>query len=134
MANEQLDVDEAVPSVELHEFLVHLAPIVEALGGRIVSADEAQAGDTPILWRATTVGYVQGSELHGALDRLVRLVEREAGRGLEEMDRAQKQLAVRRLDELGAFLLRGAVEDIAQLMGVSRVTLYSYLNAIRPEA
>lgn len=127
-----VDVDKAVPSVELQEFLVHLAPIVEALGGTIVPVRDAEPADVPIVWRGAAVGYVQGSELHGALDRLVGIVEREAGYGLDEMNRSQKQSAVRRLDELGAFLLRGAVEDIAQLMGVSRVTLYSYLNAIRP--
>jgi hypothetical protein len=46
------------------------------------------------------------------------------------MSRAQKQTTVRLLDEHGAFLLRGAVDDVASWMGVSRVTLYSYLNAI----
>ncbi len=46
------------------------------------------------------------------------------------MPRADKQIAVRRLDEQGAFLLRSAVEDVATWMGVSKVTLYSYLNAI----
>ncbi|MDH3299814.1 MAG: helix-turn-helix domain-containing protein [Acidimicrobiia bacterium] len=128
-----VDLDGAVPAVELQEFLVHLAPIVDAFGGAIVPVSDADPADTPIIWRGTLVGYVQGSELHGALDRLVGVVEREAGCSLEEMNRSQKQTAVRRLDELGAFLLRGAVEDIAHLMGVSRVTLYSYLNAIRPK-
>lgn len=128
-----VDLDMAVPAVDLQEFLVHLAPIVDAFGGTIVSVSDADPADTPIMWRGTLVGYVRGSELHGALDRLVGLVEREAGYSLDEMNRSQKQTAVRRLDELGAFLLRGAVEDIAQMMGVSRVTLYSYLNAIRPK-
>lgn len=127
-----VDNHKAVPAVDLQQFLVHLAPIVTAFGGTIVSVSDAQAADVPITWRGAVVGYVQGSELHGALDRLVGVVEREAGHSLQEMNRSQKQAAVRRLDELGAFLLRGAVEDIAQMMGVSRVTLYSYLNAIRP--
>ena len=130
-ATANVDADKAVPSVDLQEYLVHLAPIVDALGSTIVSVKDAEAADTPIVWRGVIVGYVQGSELHSALDRLVGVVEREAGHNLDEMNRSQKQTAVRRLDELGAFLLRGAVEDIAQLMGVSRVTLYSYLNAIR---
>ncbi len=49
------------------------------------------------------------------------------------MDRHQKQVAVRGLDERGVFLLRGAVEEIASRMGVSRVTLYNYINAIDSE-
>lgn len=81
-------------------------------------------------WQGEVVAYLRVNELHGALERLVSSVEREIGGRLSEMDRAQKQAAVRRLDEQGAFLLRGAVEDVAGWMGVSRVTLYSYLNAI----
>ena len=34
------------------------------------------------------------------------------------------------LDEKGAFILRRAVEDVADAMGVSRITVYNYLNAI----
>ena len=34
------------------------------------------------------------------------------------------------LDERGAFTLRRAVEDVADAMGVSRITVYNYLNAI----
>lgn len=133
MAEEQLDIDHVDRSVELDEFLIHLAPVVEAMGGRLVAGEVAESNDIAVLWRAAVVSYVRGPELHGALGRLVTIVERETGRGLDAMNRSEKQAAVRRLDELGAFLLRGAVENIAQLMGVSRVTLYSYLNAIRPK-
>ena len=76
------------------------------------------------------MAYLRLVELHGALERYVAKVERELGAQLLEMDRAQKQAAVRRLDEQGVFLLRGAVEDVAGRMGVSKVTLYNYLNAI----
>ncbi len=44
-------------------------------------------------------------------------------------DPAQEN-AVRLLDERGAFILRRAVEDVADAMGVSRITIYNYLNAI----
>jgi len=95
-----------------------------------VPARSSRPGDYPIVWDGEELGFVRGSELHGALDRLVHGVERESGARLAEMDRTQKQAAVRQLDEQGAFLLRGAVEDLATTMGISRVTLYSYLNAI----
>ena len=63
---------------------------------------------------------------------LIAAVETELGRPCTDMDRSQKQVAVRRLDEQGAFRLRGAVEEVAARMGVTRATLYTYLNAIRP--
>lgn len=37
------------------------------------------------------------------------------------------------LYERGAFLFCGAVEEVADLMGVSRITIYNYLNATRRE-
>ena len=68
--------------------------------------------------------------LHGALDRLIESVERELGAKLPHLTREQKQRAVRLLDEAGAFTWRRSVEDVADALGVSRITVYNYLNAI----
>ncbi|MEE9414580.1 MAG: helix-turn-helix domain-containing protein [Acidimicrobiales bacterium] len=68
--------------------------------------------------------------LEHALDQMVRSAERDLGTNADEWDRSQKQAVVRMLDERGAFLLRGAVDDIAKIMGVSRITIYNYLSAI----
>ena len=106
---------------------------MEALGATVVPERSARPGDFPVEWHGTTLPYVRNAELHSALGRLVSSVEREIGVPLADMSRADKQAAVRRLDEQGAFLLRGAVDDVAHMMGVSRVTLYTYLNAIRPD-
>jgi predicted transcriptional regulator YheO len=53
----------------------------------------------------------------------------EMGAGLEELSREDKQRAVKVLEERGAFNLRGSVEDVADRLGVSRFTVYNYLNA-----
>ena len=68
--------------------------------------------------------------LHGALDRLIDVVEARARRPPPDLVREDKQRAVRMLDERGAFTLRRAVEQVADAMGVSRITVYNYLNAI----
>jgi len=115
-------------------FVRALRPIVETLGGSIVPERSSRPGDHPIEWDGEVVGYLRGSELHGALDRQIHGVEREFGVRLADMDRGQKQAAIRQLDQRGAFLLRGAVDDVAGWMGVSRVTLYSYLNALNADA
>ena len=112
------------------QFLQDLKPLVDALGATIVPVRSARSGDVPIEWHGEKIGYVRSAELHGALERLVSNLEREAGNTLHDMTREQKQLAVRRLDEQGAFLLRHSVESVAAMMGVSKVTLYTYLNAI----
>ncbi len=120
-------------SADPENFLGALRPLVEALGAALIPEQSARPGDVPVEWNGSTVTYVRGAELHGALERLVTTVERETGSTLQDMSRTEKQTAVRVLDEQGAFLLRGAAENIAKRMGVSRVTLYTYLNAIRPE-
>ena len=68
--------------------------------------------------------------LHDALASMIRAAERDIGSSSVEWTRAEKQQVVRMLDEQGAFLLRGAVDDMARIMGVSRITIYNYLNAI----
>ena len=68
--------------------------------------------------------------LHDALASMIRAAERDIGAASDQWSRAEKQRVVRLLDEQGAFLLRGAVDDMAKIMGVSRITIYNYLNAI----
>jgi predicted transcriptional regulator YheO len=57
-------------------------------------------------------------------------VETELAGPLDQLSREDKQRAVRLLDQHGAFILRRAVEDVADAMGVSRITVYNYLNAL----
>lgn len=67
-------------------------------------------------------------ELHNALARLIGDVERELGGKLDTLDRAAKQRAVRLLKERGAFGLRKSVSTVAEALGVTRFTVYNYLN------
>jgi hypothetical protein len=105
-------------------------PVVEALGASLVAVEDAEPGDLPLRWEGATLAMVRMAPLHGALDRLIEGVERELGGPLPGLCREDKQRAVRMLDERGAFTLRRAVEDVADAMGVSRITVYNYLNAL----
>lgn len=117
----------------MHPALDMLKPLADTLGGMVVEADELLEGDVALEWEGEVIGGYRPAGLQGALDRLLTTVEREFGMPINELNRAGKQEAVRRLDELGAFNLRRAVEDIADHLQVSRFTVYNYLNAsIRP--
>ena len=108
----------AVPQADLPEAVASLMQAAYANGATVVSID---------------VGVVSGARppaLHGALDRIIESVERELGNKLSELSRNDKQKAIRLLDDQGAFILRRAVEDVADAMKVSRITVYNYLNAI----
>ena len=113
-----------------HPVLATLQPLVDVLGCSVIEADQIENSDIPLVYEGQLIAAVRLPDLHGALARLIDSVEREMGQQLSEMNREQKQLAIRLLDERGAFTLRRAVEDVADAMGVSRITVYNYLNAI----
>ena len=102
-----------------------------AVGGELVDDPQPiEPGDLPLRGRGTTVGAFRLPWLHGALDRLD--YRSSASRWTApDLSREGKQVAVRLLDDRGAFLLRRSVEDVADALGVSRITVYNYLSAMR---
>jgi predicted transcriptional regulator YheO len=64
-----------------------------------------------------------------ALQQLVR----DVGKPLHQFSRDDKIGVVRSLDQLGVFSLRGAADTIAEKLGVSRASVYSYLKDAREE-
>lgn len=117
----------------MHPFLEGVAPLAAKLGGTLVDGSELIDGDIPLYFGGALVGGYRAGGLQGALDRLIEQIEREVGCPLPQLDRQGKQDVVRRLDELGAFNLRKAVEDIADRLEVSRFTVYNYLNSTTRE-
>jgi hypothetical protein len=115
---------------EPHPLIRAVRPVVDAVGATFVPPDQSEASDVPLVWEGRTIAVVRMPPLHGALDRLIDVVAAELGARLPLLSREDKQRAVRLLDERGAFILRRAVEDVADAMGVSRITVYNYLNAI----
>ena len=113
-----------------HPLVSAVRPVLDAFGASLVPANAREPSDVPLVWEDEVVAAVRMPPLHGALDRLIDSVEAELGAPLPLLTREQKQRAVRLLDERGAFILRRAVEDVADAMGVSRITVYNYLNAI----
>lgn len=113
-----------------HPLLAAIGPVIDAVGASVVPVDERDPADIPLVWDGEVIAVVRLPPLHGALDRLIESVEQELGGRLPALSREDKQRAVRLLDERGAFILRRAVEDVADAMGVSRITVYNYLNAI----
>ena len=113
-----------------HPLLRAVKPVIDAVGATLVAPADQEPSDVPLIWNGEVVAAVRMPPLHGALDRLIDTVETELGGPLPALSREDKQRAVRLLDERGAFILRRAVEDVADAMGVSRITIYNYLNAI----
>lgn len=55
----------------------------------------------------------------------------EIGKHPATMNVDEKTQLTRQLEENGTFLLKGAVEQVAQMMGVTKFTVYNYLKKVR---
>lgn len=113
------------------ELFVTLGPLLDAIGGDAVEVDAIASGDIPLSWKGELVGAIRLPPLSHALELLVSRIEAELGAPLADLDRVGKQIAVRMLEEQGAFMLRKSIEYVADAMGVSRITIYNYLNALK---
>jgi DNA binding protein with HTH domain len=114
----------------VHPLANAIAPLLEHIGGNAVPADEREPGDIVLYWEGVPAIAVRlpDAELTSVLDRMIRVVEGELGGRLPDLPRPEKQRAVRLLAERGAFTLRKSVETVAKALGVSRFTVYNYLN------
>jgi DNA invertase Pin-like site-specific DNA recombinase len=110
--------------------LTTIKPLISAIGGVLIDVDHIKNGDVTLEVDGIIVAAIRLPALHGALERMIESVERELGTKLSDLSRTAKQRAIRLLDERGAFTLRRAVEDVADAMGVSRITVYNYLNSL----
>jgi hypothetical protein len=112
------------------ELAAAIGPLVQAIGASVLPVGEAATTDVVLHWNGAPALAVR-VDINGTLAGLIASVEAELGGRLGSLDRSGKQAAIRILDERGAFAIRKAIEDVADAMGVSRITIYNYLNAIR---
>ena len=116
---------------DVAEYLASMRTVAVEIGATIVSPKQMRPTDVALHWQGEVVGGLRMPDLRTALPRMIRQVERELGGRLRDLSREEKQRAIHRLDERGAFALRKSVEDIADAMGVSRMTIYTYLETIQ---
>jgi len=105
-------------------------------GSLVVEVDTSAVQGLARVLRSLDPG--QGDQQNGsfthvdrALDELITMGEAQIGHSIQEMSRLEKRRLVRFLDERGAFTLRKSVETVAELLGVTRFTVYNYLDAVR---
>ena len=120
-------------TVLTHPVFATLRPVLDAVGADPVPPELLAKSDVPLEWEGELIGGIRLRSLEGAVPRMVDQIVGEMGADVDGLSREEKQQVVRLLNERGAFLIRGAVEEVADLMGVSRITIYNYLNATRRE-
>ena len=141
-----------------HPLLTALTPLLDRIGGTVVDPDRLEPADVPLSWDGAVIAGIRlpatGSGQAGAADpsrqaaegNLAAIVDNDAANGLDgiladlsaqfgsplaELPRPRKQEAVRMLEESGAFSYRKSVETVAAALGISRFTVYNYLNRDR---
>ncbi|GAA2248036.1 DNA-binding protein [Streptomyces ruber] len=112
-------------------FVSAVKPLVDAMGGEMLPPGQAGPDDVVLSWEGADVVAVRLPQLAESLDHILAAMERERGRPLAELDRKAKQEVVRVLEARGAFSVRHGVETVATALGVSRFTVYNYLNRER---
>jgi hypothetical protein len=116
-----------------------LTPLLRRVGGVVVEDGAVGPDDVPValvggpvvhvrLAQPAEDGPAESADLSDGLARLIADVERELGGPLAQLPRAGKQQAVRLLEERGAFEMRRSAETVAEALGVTRFTVYNYLN------
>lgn len=94
----------------------------------MVAPDRAGPDDVVLSWEGVDVVAVRLPQLADSLDHILVALERKQGKPLADLDRKSKQEVVRALEARGAFSVRHGVETVASALGVSRFTVYNYLN------
>lgn len=74
---------------------------------------------------------VKNADVLDILDHLIQSTIKETGKLVEQMSKDDKAQVIKYLDEKGTFLVRGSVNWVAKKLGMSRNTVYSYLEQYR---
>jgi hypothetical protein len=111
-----------------HPLRAAVKPLADAMGAELVAPDDARGDDVVLSWEGEQVVAVRLPHLADSLDHILADLERRHGKRLAELGRREKQSVVRILEERGAFSVRHGVETVASALGVSRFTVYNYLN------
>ncbi len=111
-----------------HPLVSAVKPLVDAMGAELLGPDRAEQDDVVLAWEGRDVIAVRLPQLSDSLDHILAAMERRHGMPLADLDRKAKQSVVRTLEARGAFSVRHGVETVAGALGVSRFTVYNYLN------
>lgn len=111
-----------------HPLVSAVRPLVDAIGAEFVPLQDPGPDDVVLCWEGRDVVAVRLPRLADWLGHLLADLRRRHGKPLDQLDRGSKQAVVRTLEERGAFSVRHGVETVAAALGVSRFTVYNYLN------
>jgi len=72
-------------------------------------------------------------EMDVLMEEIISDAVRRNGKPISLLNKREKTLAVQQMQQRGLFIVKGGVERAAAALGVSRYTIYNYLEALRQE-
>jgi len=108
----------------------YLASARDILNALVSTTDANQVADEP---NSNGESEVFADNVEELSDLLIARAITAVGVPVEKMRKAHKVAVISDLDNRGFFLLRDAVETVAERLNVTRYTIYNYLNEIRGE-
>jgi predicted transcriptional regulator YheO len=73
------------------------------------------------------------NKVEDVLSQLIEDAIRSTGKSSSECNREDKIAVISYLDARGAFLIRYSMEKVASLLGISKFSIYNYLNDMRAD-
>lgn len=70
------------------------------------------------------------NDINDVLDKMIKVAIDQVDKPVPFMEKEDKLKVIKFLEQKGAFTIKGAVERIADYLGVSRYTVYNYLKEI----
>ena len=120
--------------LEDHPLIVAITPLVERLNAELLAPADATKDDVSLSWDGEPVVAVRlTAARESGVSALLAEVAEELGGPLSGLSRSEKQQAVLLLEAKGAFEYRKSAEIVAEALGVTRFTVYNYLNRARTD-
>lgn len=114
---------QAIGALCLNMDISRYAQAADALQQLVRLEDDGAPEDTEV--------EVRDENVWDVVDRIITQVVNSYGPSPEQLDRPEKLEIVRFLHDRGVFLIKGAVEQVARKLGVSRFTIYNYIDEVR---
>lgn len=93
----------------------HLIRTQEAINQLVVHETEEKFDAFPV-------------DVNDMLDQLIVQSIEKVGKPIDQMNYKEKSIAIKFLDECGAFLIKKAGEKVAEVFGISKYTIYNHMK------
>lgn len=113
------ETGQIIGSLCLNMDLTHIAIAQAALNDMMAFADKAEEGRTAEKFAPTVTSL---------MEQMIDDCLKKTGKPIALMQKEEKIQFIHLLDEVGLFLIKGAVQHVADLLDVTKYTIYNYLD------